>query len=141
MKHAAAKKRRRGSKVVLKRPKKHEVRVVNAIQMDYIKQAYDKKLTPAKNLQNFGLMADANEINKAAPPIDKKKAAFVGYAEIPEPKKPKSLSEWDRDYMAALVKKHGDNFKAMFKDIETNYNQLTEAKLEKMHQLYINETK
>jgi hypothetical protein len=141
MKHAAAKKRRRGTTVTLKRPKKHQVRVIKGIANDEIKKIYDKSLTPAKNLANFGLMADANDINKAAPPIDKKKAAFVGYAEIPEVKKPKTLSEWDVEYMKALVTKHKDNIKAMFRDIATNYNQLTEAKLQKMYDLYMKDNK
>lgn len=136
MKHAAAKKRRRGTKVRLTPRKHRSVRVANAITNVSVKEVYNKRLTPAENLVKFGLEPDANKfISEAAAEaqLDKKHAGFVGFAELPVAPKKKTLSADDREYIQTLVTKYGDNFTAMVRDISTNYNQLTEARLRKLH--------
>ena len=140
MKHAPAKKRRRGGKVKLRVQKHRVVRIANAVVMKEVKELYNKNLTPAENLANFGLMSDSNDIKtlKEAP-IDKKKAAFVGYAELPSVPKKKIISEWDREYINGCVQKHGENVAAMIKDISVNYNQLTEAKFMKLYAMFLEE--
>lgn len=63
-------------------------------------------------------------------------AAFVGFAEMPVPKVKKGLGEDDQNYARACIGKYGDNYSKMARDIVTNFNQLTEHKLEKLCKRY-----
>lgn len=84
---------------------------------------------------NFSKVSNANTLNKE-PKAKVKCAAFVGYAELPTPKEYKPLSDEDKAYAQACIAKHGDNYVKMTRDIVTNYNQLTEIKLEKLCKKY-----
>jgi hypothetical protein len=108
-----------------------------------MKQHWDKNLTPAENLTALGLDPDPNSAIKQ---IKKKpQSAFVGHFTLPErdpndndksfaDKNPKrrKMSEADQMYALACIVKHGVDYKAMERDIKTNYNQLSENQIKKM---------
>jgi hypothetical protein len=142
VRHATQKKRRRGTSTKLKPQKHRSVRIANSVTHASVKEIYDKKLSPTENLQKFGLEADANKFKRKDVRGEggvKKCAAFVGYAELPQPKKEWLLSEQDADYAKLCIKRYGANYKKMAKDIEVNFNQLTEHKLEKLCTKYLEE--
>lgn len=97
-------------------------------------------MSPKQNLINFGLEPNVNKIATKETKAGKKLAAFVGYAELPVPKKEKVLSDEDQAYALACIKKHGENYTAMHRDIITNFNQLTEHKLKKLCEKYLAES-
>jgi hypothetical protein len=136
VRHAVAKKRRRGGKITIKPRKHRQLRVTKAITDKSIKLAYDKSKSPSENLENFGLLADANNFKKQPPAggTEKKCAAFVGYAEVASlyPKEKKKVSRDERDYALACMAKYGNDYSLMQQDIDVNYNQLTAHKLSKL---------
>lgn len=66
---------------------------------------------------------------KAISQIEKQVAAAMP---VPEPPKPKPLSEYELAYITRLVAKHGNNYDRMFMDIKLNDRQLTAYQLEKL---------
>lgn len=96
-----------------------------------------KRLPPAPNalLGRQGLIADPNA--DLAPNKRQQVIAPVQVWNEPEPKppKPKRLSEFDEKYLRPLLNKYGTDFEAMARDIKLNRDQLTAAKLRKMHKL------
>ena len=145
VKHGTQKKRRAGFKVTRRAPKHRTVKIANSVENVEIKKLYDKTKTPSANLEAFGLIADVNNLKgkeDSAIPL-KKHAAFVGYGQIVDndnfsDKNPrrKKISEVDMEYAASNIEKHGNNYKAMEKDIKTNCRQLTARQMEKMCALY-----
>ena len=113
-------------------------RVASAVNVQFV-QGYNKKLSPSQNLINFGLDPDVNSSAKVEP-IDKKSAAFVGYTELPVVKKKKKMLEMDRDYIRGCIEKYGDDIVKMQKDFKVNFNQLTENKLQRLYNAYLEET-
>jgi hypothetical protein len=148
VKHGTQKKRRAGHKITRKAPKHRSVKIANSVANAEVKKVYDKTKTPSENLAAFGLVSDVNnlrgKIDSAVPP--KKHAAFVGYGQIVEsdnfsdrnPKR-KKISEFDMEYAALNIAKHGEDYKAMERDVKTNNRQLTAKQMEKMCRLYIAE--
>jgi hypothetical protein len=145
VKHGTQKKRRAGNKVTRKAPKHRDVKVANSVVNPEIKKIYDKTKTPSENLNAFGLVSDVNNLkgkDDSAIPL-KKHAAFVGYGQIMDgdnfadrnPRR-KKISEFDMEYAAANIKKHGTDYKAMERDIKTNNRQLTARQIERMCELY-----
>ena len=80
VKHGTAKKRRSGLKVTRKPPQNRHLRIIKSVVNKDIKNSYDKSKSPKENLSEFGLVADANNLNNTTNPNKKKKnAAFIGY--------------------------------------------------------------
>lgn len=124
------------------------MKIANSVINAEVKKLYDKNKTPSENLASFGLVADVNNLrgkeDSAIPP--KKYAAFIGFGQLVEsdnfsdrnPKR-KKISEFDMEYAGRNIEKHGDNYKAMERDIKTNSRQLTEKQMEKLCRLYLEE--
>lgn len=160
VKHGTQKKRRRGLKTTRK-PKKHiAVRVANSVTNRAIKEAWDKSISPADNLSNFGLNANPNQNLAGAlgglgrrmqpKPANAESAAFVGLAKIPSDKdlaqdnladynpKRRVMTEADQEYAARCIKKYGDNYASMSKDVkDCNVQQHTQHKLQKLCEKYL----
>jgi hypothetical protein len=100
-------------------------------------------------LASFGLDADPNHFNRRSQSVpgsgaDKKNAAFMGFAEIPESddlreKNPRrrKMSEVDQKYVVNCIKKYGDDYKKMERDIDLNSQQHTEAKMKNLCLKYL----
>ena len=152
--------RRKGtSKVTRKARKNVQLRVANKLTNQAIKKEWDKKLSPADNLANFGLNADVNHsLGEYTMQSGRKKerkdpnavsAAFVGMAAIPSDKdlsvnslsehnpKRRPMSEVDQQYAVDNILKHGDDYSKMAKDTKTNVYQHTAAKMKKMCEKYL----
>jgi hypothetical protein len=138
---------RRNNKVSIRNIKPRKFKVAQAVTNPYIKKNYDKKLTPAQNLEKLGIESDANNLvcSKPDPSVDPKFKAFVGFAESSEGENTKStklkvLDELDMKYAKNCIKKHKLNYDAMFKDIKLNFNQLTANKLKKLCVAYLKQS-
>lgn len=141
VRHGTQKKRRAGFKVTRKAPKHRSVKIANSVTNAEIKKIYDKNKTPSANLESFGLVADVNNLKgKEDSAIPKKShAAFVGYGQVVQsdnfsdqnPKRRK-ISDVDMEYATANMRKHGEDYKAMERDIRTNNRQLTAKQIEKL---------
>jgi hypothetical protein len=141
---AVAKKRRRGTKVTRKAPKHYRLKIRNSVVNDDIKQAYDKTKSPADNLKSMGLVANPNNMDKQPTPEEIKYPAFMGYAQVvgdtpkfqdPNPKL-KIITPFDAEYVKKLMAKHGENCKAMERDIKLNDRQYTENQMAKLIKKY-----
>lgn len=90
VKHGTNKKRLSGRKVTRKGPKHPKLKVVNSLVSKDIKAKYDSTVSPMQNLANMGLDPDPNNSRKKAQlegssePVAKDKAAFMGFAVIPQ---------------------------------------------------------
>jgi hypothetical protein len=159
VKHGTQKKRRRGQKTVAPKKKHIKLRIANKVTNLAIKEVWDKNLSPADNISNFGLNANPNQTlagaagglgRKMKPkPANADSAAFVGLAKVPtdddlaqntmsdpNPKR-RVMSEMDQEYAVTCIKKHGEDYEAMARDIKKcNVQQFTEHKLKKMCKLY-----
>jgi nucleolar protein 16 len=133
--------RRKVSKATRKPPKHPKLRVVKNLKNSHVKKFYDSAKSPAANLESMGLTPNPNKI-KADKKIDENFPGFMGYVDdlteaAKENPKPRStLNEMDVKYVEDLLAKHGENYKAMERDIKTNYNQHTEAQLKKLVKKY-----
>lgn len=99
-------------------------------------------------MASFGLDSDPNHFNRRSQSVPalgvKKNAAFMGFAAIPEsddlsernPRRRK-MSEFDQKYVVNLIKKYGDNYKKMERDMELNSQQYTEAKMKNICGKYL----
>jgi hypothetical protein len=142
-KQAAAKKRRRGLTVTRKAPKHYRLKIVNSVVNEGVKSAYDKKKSPADNLKSMGLVANPNTMDSIPTQEEVDFPAFMGYAKVvegesfqdPNPKL-KIISPYDAEYVRKLIAKHGDNCKAMEKDIKNNERQYTEGQMTKLIKKY-----
>jgi hypothetical protein len=148
------KNRKRKAKVVRKAPKNLAVRMKNNIRHGYIKDEWDKAKSPADNLSAFGLNADPNRtfsssrngIGRKTKPKDPNSdsAAFIGIASIPrehlhEPNpKRRVMSEEKQTYAANCMKKYGNDYEKMTRDIKCNFQQLNSAQLKKQCEKFIN---
>lgn len=141
--HGSNKKRRRGMKVTRK-PRKHKnVRVLRSIVSQEIKNLYDKEKSPKENFQAMGLVTDSNKLLEEKPVVENY-PAFLGYADqvtgmiyqAPNSKNSKNLGQLDSIYAENNIKKHGDNYKAMERDLVSNPRQLSEAQISKLIKKY-----
>ncbi len=132
-------------KITRKQQKHRTVRIANSVVNQDIKAKYDKNKSPKDNLQSFGLVFDANNLtNESTNKGKKESAAFLGFAKIVDgstfveknPKR-KQMSEVDSDYAALNIKKHGDDYAAMQKDIITNNRQFTAKKMQTLCEKYL----
>lgn len=154
VKHGTQKKRRSGRKTTRKSlPKHRDVKVANSIQNLHIKKIYNKNITPSENLQSFGLLSDVNNLKGKSDSILplSANAAFLGFGKVlnsnddneiinhmsidTNPKR-KVISEFDQNYAKVNIDKHGDNYKAMEKDIIVNNRQYTANQMEKLCNKY-----
>ncbi len=145
VRHGTAKKRRSGVKVTRKQQKPRNARIVSSIVNQDIKVKYDKKKSPKENLESFGLVFDANNLeNESSNKGNRESAAFLGFAKIVEgetfveknPKR-KTISEVDAEYAQLNINKHGTNYKAMERDIISNNRQYTDTKMQKLCEKYL----
>lgn len=65
------------------------------------------------------------------------KAHVIELFDVPDSDRPNRVTRFpltrdDEEYMARCMAKHGDNYKAMFRDIKTNNMQHTEDRLRKL---------
>ena len=147
------KNRKRKTKVVRKSLKHLAVRMKNKISEKYIKDEWDSAKSPADNLSAFGLNADPNStfassrngIGRKTKPKDPNadSAAFMGIASIPRadfseanPKR-RVMSEEKQTYAANCMKKHGDDYEKMARDIKCNFQQFSAAQLKKQCESFI----
>jgi hypothetical protein len=145
VRHSTVKTRRRSHKVTRK-PRLHpKLRVIKNLSNPLIKPFYDKEKSPAENLKDIGLDINPNGLGQLAASLhavnpknktDSEYSGFVGYVEnLPNvnSNKPKNvLTDLETEYIQANIDKHGKDYKAMEKDIKTNYNQYTENQLKKL---------
>ena len=93
----------------------------------------------------MGLVARPNQLPKETDDddnhVDTQKTATKSHVielfDVPDSDRPNRqtrfpLTEEEEAYMARCMAKHGDDYKAMFRDIKTNNMQETEHKLRKM---------
>ena len=120
-----------------KAPKHPALKVKNAVSDNKVKSLWDPSKTPHENLNTMGLDPDPNRSKEAKPRKDKT-TAFVGFMEIqpngvidPNPKR-NIISEMDQKYIASCLKRHGEDYEKMAKDIKRNNRQLTENQLRTM---------
>ena len=100
------------------------------------------------SLASFGLESDPNHLNRRSQSIPghgvKKTPAFMGFAVIPEsddlvernPKR-RQISEYDQQYIVNNIRKYGDNYKKMERDMVINSQQYTEAKMKNLCTKYL----
>ena len=104
-----------------------------------VKELWDVNKTPKQNLQQMGFCSDGNAAGHSllegkSPETEKKNAAIIELFHVPESdsvKRP-AMTDEDQEYVAQCMRKHGDNYTRMFRDIKTNDLQWTEQKLQKM---------
>ena len=142
-KQAAAKKRRRGLKVTRKAPKHYKLKIANSVVNEGVKETYDRTKSPADNLKLMGLVANPNTMDNVRSQEEVNFPAFLGYAKVvegetfydPNPKL-KIISPYDAEYCRKLIEKHGENCKAMERDIKLNDRQYTENQMTKLIKKY-----
>ena len=125
-----------------------EVKIANAVRHPVIKQNYDPKISPARNLEKLGFEANANNLlcSKGESIPNAKYKAFVGFSELESSnqintkKKVQLLDEIQMKYAKDCINKFGDDYESMSKDIKVNYNQMTAAKLKKICSAYLKQT-
>lgn len=151
-----ARKRKQGAQVTRKAPKHINVRVRQSIRHEELRKHYDKSKSPRDNLRALGLEVDLNKqlvrrnTQKADIKDEKKEcAAFVGRVAVQQAelmtgcnfteRNPhrRKMSKFDQDYVRKNLLKHGSNYKAMERDIETNYSQYTEAKMKRLCEKFL----
>ncbi|KAJ1397250.1 hypothetical protein B484DRAFT_458733 [Ochromonadaceae sp. CCMP2298] len=148
VRHGTQKKRRSGRKVTRVGPKHRVMKIANSVVNADIQKMYDKNKTPSENLTDFGLVSDVNNLKGRADstlPLSKH-AAFVGFGTVIDgetkldtnPRR-KPISEFDCTYAAANIKKHGDDYKAMERDIKLNSRQNTAKQMERLCRKYVAE--
>ena len=147
VKHGVNKKRRAGryGRTKLKNRNHNRWDPTLKIADKNLREHWDHSKSPAANMASLGLVSkpgsidpstknnapgESNNDTNAAPSI-------VELFDIPESddlgkKKQISLSDDDQKYMAKCMKKHGDDYAKMFRDIKTNNMQYTETQLRKM---------
>ncbi|RYH16409.1 hypothetical protein EON65_30145 [archaeon] len=135
--HGSAKKRRRGTKVKQNGQKNIYLRMSASVASN-LKKVYDVDKSPEENLANMGLMADANAQGKAT--AANANSAFVGYLtnyqNAPNKERKTKLSDLDKLYIKKCIDKHGEDYKAMERDMKLNYMQHTAKQMEKMIKKY-----
>ena len=106
------------------------------MECNTLRARWDKKKSPVDNLASMGLDADPNVLVKTNKATD----AFVGFIDLPSvdskeldknPKR-KKISDADIEYGKACMLKYGKDYKAMERDIKTNYNQLSQNQMRKL---------
>lgn len=155
-----SKKKREAIKVTRKQPKKIEERIKNKLVCGPLKSLYDPTKSPAANLLNMGLVSNTNGSLRSRKNVlrvpgatePEVASAFVGFVKnIPDSDvinpaigkvdvnvKRRPMSEVDQEYVVNLIRKHGDNYKAMERDIKLNNQQYTEAKCSTLCKKYLN---
>ena len=139
VRHGKQRKLRSGRKVSGsggKAQKHRTLRVLNALKDNKVKEHWDKTKSPANNLNSYGLIADPNTGKHKKP-----ESALVGYAQLKpalEDLNPKRrlMSEVDQRYANNCMKKYGEDFKAMERDIITNDRQLSSAQMKKVTSMF-----
>ncbi|KAL6054361.1 Nucleolar protein 16 [Balamuthia mandrillaris] len=98
-----------------------------------VKARWDPKKTIRQNYQALGLKMNPNQPDFVAPdPVQ---------LTVPPPaeRQPARLSKMERAYVRNWIKKHGDNYKAMSRDLKNNPLQLTPKQLRKKCEMFLRE--
>ncbi|KAJ0394839.1 hypothetical protein P43SY_006400 [Pythium insidiosum] len=111
---------------------------------DRIREQWDHKLTTKQNYERIGLNADPNSHQEIKKSIDGAESALddqpTQLFHVPDsdilsernPRRPENyMSEVEIAYLRPLIAKHGDNFKAMERDLKLNKDQWTDSKLKR----------
>lgn len=126
-----------------KQPKNINLRIRNSVKDGTVRQQWDRSKTPAENLEAAGLVSDVNKFINDSNGLnsDSSNSAFVGFMSVAEldgtcsldtNRKRRLMSEGEQQYASRCMEVHGEDFKSMSRDIETNYKQLTESQLRKL---------
>lgn len=131
-----------GAKISRSLIKNRDLKVAQSIKHPVIKHSYDKKRSPADNIRNLGLEPDANnlECSKDDSTSNLKFKAFQGFADVEKMAKIRKLDEFQVEYAKSCIEAHGNNYDAMFKDVQVNYNQMSIGRLKKLCNDYIKQT-
>jgi predicted outer membrane protein len=153
-----ARKRKQGVRVTRKAAKHINIRVQKSIQNSEVKKLFDKSKSPRDNLRDLGLEFDLNKQvvrRNTQKPVSAKEeekkecAAFIGLASVQQAElmtgpsyternpNRRKMSKFDQDYVRRNMLKHGSDYKAMERDIETNYSQHTETKMKKLCETFL----
>ena len=117
-----------------------------------ITEQWDNRKTLAQNYEEMGLLTDVNKIGKPkkgkgeAGGSGDEGAERVGYmipilkkieeAPAPPPYVPKSMGLPEQRILDRLMRKHGEDYEAMARDIKVNVHQQTSAQLKKRIELF-----
>lgn len=108
-----------------------------------MKKLWDPSKSPSKNLEGMGLRAQPNDTRPSPQTEQSKNGTMIELFDVPDSdtagKRAKRfpLNLDDERYIADCMAKWGDDYKSMFRDIQTNNLQHTEEKLKKMGARYI----
>ncbi|CAM9361347.1 unnamed protein product, partial [Chrysoparadoxa australica] len=120
----AAKKRRRGVKVKVKQKNTafHKKLTFTNAQ---VQASWDPKKSAAQNLRNIGVAADANDLVNEGEGAQGARKEVAEHFAVPDSDdlrvvdrnfRRRPMSEEDQMYIASLMRKHGEDYKAMQMD-------------------------
>ncbi|ETV77589.1 hypothetical protein H257_08506 [Aphanomyces astaci] len=106
-----------------------------------IKEVWDHKLTTAQNYEKIGLWKNPNSIehirectDEVIDPdelFDVPDSDVLTFHDKNHKKAENHMSELEIQYLRPIIKKHGDDYDAMARDIKVNNEQWTVAKLKR----------
>lgn len=108
-----------------------------------IQKQWDHKLTTRQNYENIGLQVNPNSHKELKQSIEGAEGALDDepqFFHVPDsdflsernPRRPENyMTEEEIKYLRPLIAKHGENYKAMERDIKVNNMQWTENKLKR----------
>mmetsp|Transcript_45535 Transcript_45535/g.114573 ORF Transcript_45535/g.114573 Transcript_45535/m.114573 type:complete len:195 (+) Transcript_45535:100-684(+) len=105
-------------------------------QDETVRLTWDKNRTLKQNFRAMGLASDANSVVREGAPSAPKPMIDLKVP-IAKPKPPPKLTRNEQWYCRDLIRKYGDDYLAMARDIKLNNYQHTPKKLKKMCTLYL----
>lgn len=135
-----AKIKRRPSRGLLKKHKKigrSQQKKKNFQGIAELKSSWDPELPARVNYENLGIRLDIDKPTET--PFKKEVFSELSTASEFAVTKEK-LADWEIKILQNLIKKHGEDYKAMAKNIKINTWQWTANKIKKMIELYNNES-
>jgi len=129
--------------VTRKGPKSNHVKQRNAIRDADVKKVWDTKDSLEANYAKLGLCGSANDKVKDIRFANSKERGYEGLIKVGQVAgmpgqfnpdhnpRSKKLSEEEQIYIVRLIKKYGNDYKAMERDIKTNVKQFSESQAKK----------